>query len=109
MKLSPHFFGLFRALDWYHGLQVEPSYRCSHPSVFHISCLKKKLGQQSTPLLTLPPIDHNGEVRPKPKNIVDRCLSMKNGRALTEALIHLKGAPLEDDTWENQCKMQEYN
>lgn len=77
-----------------------------HP-VFHVSCLKRKLGQQISPLPTLPPVDGNGEIKPEPELIVDRRMVKKNGRALTEVLIRWKGAHTDDDSWENLWKLRD--
>jgi hypothetical protein len=77
-----------------------------HP-VFHVSCLKKKLGQHSTPLPTLPPIDANGELRSEPEAIMDKRMIKHRGRALTKALIQWKGASVDQEyTWENLLKLQ---
>lgn len=43
--------------------------------VFHVYCLKKKLGKHVTHIPTLPPVDGNGEIKPKPEAIVDRIMN----------------------------------
>jgi hypothetical protein len=83
-----------------------PSTAQIHP-FFHVSCLKLKLGHQIVPLSTLPPVDHNGELKPEPKTIISRRLAKRNGRAITEVLIRWKGAPAEDDHWEILWKLQQ--
>jgi hypothetical protein len=82
-----------------------PLEACIHPA-FHVSCLKRKLGQHISPLPTLPPIDKNGEIKLEPKTLVDRRLSKKRGRAVTEVLVKWKGAPIEDNTWEILWELQ---
>jgi hypothetical protein len=67
LKLSPRFLGPFQILIRV-GLMAYklalPPKACLHP-VFHVSCLKKKLGQSISPLLSLPLVDAHGEIRPK--------------------------------------------
>jgi hypothetical protein len=77
-------------------LALPPSSRI-HP-VFHVSCLKLKLGQHITPLSTLPLVDSNGEIKPEPKVVISRHMIKRKGQAITEVLICWKGA--EDDSWE---------
>jgi hypothetical protein len=68
--------------------------------VFHVSCLKKKLGHSSSPISTFPPVEAAGEIRPEPKQIVDRRLIKKNGHSATKVLVCWKWASPKDDTWE---------
>jgi hypothetical protein len=109
LKLSPRLFGPFKVLSrigivaYYLDL---PSESHLHP-VFHVSCLKKKLGQSSSPLSSLPPVDNNGKIYPEPELIVDRRLAKRQGRAKTEVLVCWLGASAEDDTWELLWTLQE--
>jgi hypothetical protein len=88
-KLSPRFFGPFRIIQKI-GLVA---YKLDLPLearihlVFHISCLKQKLGQQIVPLPSLPPVDGNGEVKLEPESVIDKRMAKKKGRAITEVLI----------------------
>jgi hypothetical protein len=108
LKLSPRFFGPFQILQRIgsvaYKLDLPPETRI-HP-VFHVSCLKHKLGQQISPLPTLPPVDQMGEIKPEPETLIDRRMSKKKGRAVTEVLVRWKGAPAEDDTWEILWELQ---
>jgi hypothetical protein len=109
LKLSPRFFGPFKVLSRIgtvaYCLDLPPESRI-HP-VFHVSCLKKKLGLSSSPLSTLPPVDTNGEIRPEPELIVNRRLVKHQGRAATEVLVRWRGASVEDDTWELLWTLQQ--
>ena len=65
-KLSPRFFGPFQILQ-----KLGPvAYKLALSSdfllhlVFHVSCLKKKLGAQITPIPTLPPVDFTSFLQP---------------------------------------------
>jgi hypothetical protein len=108
LKLSPRFFGPFQILSRIgsvaYRLNLPPEARI-HP-VFHVSCLKKKLGQQITPIPTLPPVDGNGEIQPEPEAIIDRRMVRQGSRASSEVLIKWVGAPAEDNTWESLYKLR---
>jgi hypothetical protein len=102
LKLSPHFFGPFRILQKVDTVAYKPDLPAAarlHP-VFHVSCLKKKLGQHMIPIPTLPPVDAKGEIQPEPESILDTRVSQHRGRSLTELLVRWKGTTAEEDTWE---------
>lgn len=48
-----------------------PDLAKTHP-IFHVSCLKEKLGHNITPLQSLPPIDKEGNVQLEPEAILER-------------------------------------
>ncbi|KAF5443243.1 hypothetical protein F2P56_035816, partial [Juglans regia] len=77
-----------------------------HP-VFHVSCLKRKLGNQIQPLPTLPPVNTDGEIQPEPAGILDRRLKRLGDRAITEVLIQWVGASSENNSWESLAKMRD--
>jgi len=102
LKLSPRFFGPFKVLRRLGSVAYEldlPSDARIHP-VFHVSCLKKKLGLHITPLSTLPPIDAAGEIRPEPEELLARRMVKRHGKAATEVLVRWLGASSADATWE---------
>jgi len=73
LKLAPRLYGPYQIIQKLglvaYKLDPPPTSRI-HP-VFHVSCLKKKLGQQILPIPTLPPIDRHWELKPKPEAILD--------------------------------------
>jgi len=102
LNLSPRFYNPFQILSRIGSVAYKlalPAEARIHP-VFHVSYLKKKLGQSSSPISTLPPVDAAGELCPEPDHIVDRRLIKKHGRAVTEVLIRWKGATSKNDLWE---------
>ena len=67
-KLAPKFFGPFQILQKVGsvGYKLDSGV---HP-MFHVSCLKAKIGQAITPIPTLPPVDAQGHITPEPKAIL---------------------------------------
>lgn len=71
-KLAPKFFGPFQILQKVGSVAYKldlPSTSGVHP-VFHVSCLKAKVGHSVTPIPSLPPVDANGHINPEPKAIL---------------------------------------
>jgi hypothetical protein len=69
-----------------------------HP-VFHVSCLKAKIGQTITPLHKLPPVDSLGHLALEPVEILEtRVVKKRRLLAVTEALVLWEGAAKEDAT-----------
>jgi hypothetical protein len=102
MKLSPRFYGPYKVLERIgpvaYRLQLPPDSKI-HP-VFHVSCLKKKLGTQVFSQQHLPDITSTGEVRALPGAILDRRIVKRHNRADVEVLIQWAHLPQEDATWE---------
>jgi hypothetical protein len=109
LKLSPRFFGPYKILqrigEVAYRLDLPPSAQI-HP-VFHVSCLKLKIGQHVTVLPTLPPVDGHGELKLEPESLLSRRMVKRHGRAVTEVLVRWKGALEEDDSWELLRDLQE--
>ena len=102
-KLSPRYFGPFKVLK-----RIGPvSYKLEltlksklHP-VFHVLCLKLKLGQHVTPLPTLPPVDDLRQVYTELVAILQIRSKSLRSRVITEVLVQWLGASPEDATWES--------
>lgn len=109
MKLSPRYFGPFQVEKKIgqvaYRLKLPPSSRI-HPT-FHVSCLKKKVGNSIQPLATLPPVDSQGEVLPKPEKVIDCRLKKEGNRGVTEILVKWRGLEDEENSWERLWKLQQ--
>lgn len=72
LKLSPRFYGPYRVLEKIdfvaYRLELPPETKI-HP-MFHVSCLKKKLGEGNQLVVTLAQIDNGGIIRPEPEEIL---------------------------------------
>lgn len=84
-------------------LDLPPGARI-HP-VFHVSNLKKKLGQHVIPQITLPYINEDGIAQAQPEAILDQRLMKRLGRADAKVLVQWQGARAEDTTWELYSKL----
>ena len=101
MKLSPHFYGPFQIHEKIGKVPYKldlPTESKIHP-VFHVSCLKVKLGHRHRQVATLPPTDNEGWVRPEPERILGRRMSKKKNRAVSELLVKWKGLGDEETSW----------
>jgi hypothetical protein len=69
-------------------------------NVFHVSCLKKALGQKFTTSAELPPLDEEGKLVLVPKELLEVRESRLRKRVIREYLISWRDLPLEDAMWE---------
>eukprot|EP00253_Pinus_taeda_P013319 PITA_13319 len=71
-------------------------------NVFHVSCLKKALGQHVTVTDELPPADDEGHLVLQPEAIIDTRERQLRSRMVREFLVRWKNLPDEDATWESE-------
>ena len=102
MKLSPRFYGPYQITERIGAVAYRlklPEDAKIHP-VFHISCLKPKLGEHESPQIQLPNTTEDGVIQAQPQAILDRKIVMHRRHPSTEVLVHWNNLPLEDATWE---------
>lgn len=107
-KLAPKFYGPYQVLQRVGPVAYKlalPRTSKIHP-VFHVSLLKKKLGQHTVSQATLPAISDSGVIEPRPAAILDRRLVKLKGHPATQLLVHWEGSFPEDATWEDYVKFQ---
>ena len=101
LKLSARYFGPYQILtkiglvayrlDLPEGSRIHP--------VFHVSQLKQHVGPlpQQSPL---PLIDETGALIKEPISIIDRGIGKREGKVVTEVLVHWRNTFPKDATWE---------
>jgi hypothetical protein len=100
-KLGRKFYGPFKVLGKIRAvsykLELLEDAKIHH--VFHVSCLKAKVGQFITPLYKMPPVDSLGHLAPEPTKILEtRVVKKRRLPAVTEVLVFWEGATKEDAT-----------
>lgn len=102
-KLSPRYFGPFHVLQKIGAVAYEldlPPKSKVHP-IFHVSCLKPKLGQHVIPFSTLPPVDEDDQETTKLIVVLQLRTKTLRTRVISEVLVQWLGSPPEDATWES--------
>ncbi|CAH9083722.1 unnamed protein product [Cuscuta europaea] len=105
-KLSPRFYGPFQILEKIGPVAYKlklPENSRIHP-VFHVSLLKKALAP-TTVCQDLPKcLNEELELQVIPEEVVE---SRRNQEGKEEVLIHWKGLPKFEDTWEDAQVMKD--
>ena len=101
LKLAPRYFGPFKVIQRIGTVAYKlelPEGSKIYP-VFHVSCLKKKVGDRVNPNPKLPRMMNDGTLSPEPEEILERRLKKKRNRAGVDLLVKWKGTEVEDATW----------
>ena len=102
-KLSPRFYGPFQVVQKVGQVAYKLALPtdCSIHLVFHVSCLKLKLGSNVVLVPTLPPVTSAGVLNPEPIAILNHRTKQLQSRTISEVLVQWHGHSLEDATWES--------
>eukprot|EP00253_Pinus_taeda_P034632 PITA_34632 len=84
-----------------------PSTAKIHP-VFHVSCLKKVIGNNCKIHTSLPKLDEEGSIWLQPKQVLDTRERNLCGRMIKEVLVKWKDTSPEDATWEPTTILQQF-
>ncbi|KAL3564871.1 hypothetical protein D5086_032917 [Populus alba] len=102
-KACKQFYGLYPVVKKIGNVAYElelPHYSRIH-QVFHVSLLKKKVGEQITTHTDLPPVSDDGELLLEPESILDTRWVKRGSKFIEESLVQWKQLSLDDATWEN--------
>lgn len=86
LKPAPKFYEPYEVLQRIRPIAYKlalPQQSKIHP-VFHVSCLKTKMGPNIHPRMTLPPLTEEGYLHPEPERVLDRRWVEKNNHAMIE-------------------------
>jgi hypothetical protein len=109
-KLSPKYYGPYKVLQKIGTMAYKlelPSSSRVHP-VFHVSCLKKVIGDKIPVQTILPELDEEGKIILEPKAITDTRICQLRNRSISEYLIKWRKLPAEDSTWEDESFIQKH-
>jgi len=78
-----------------------------HP-IFHVSCLKKVIGDKIPVQTILPELDEEGKIILEPEEVTKARTQQIRNRSISEYLIKWKNLPTEDSTWEDENFIQNH-
>eukprot|EP00253_Pinus_taeda_P023121 PITA_23121 len=109
-KLSPKYYGLYKLLQKIGTMAYKlelPAASRLHP-VFHVSCLKKVIGDKLPVQTILPELDQEGKIILEPEAVIETRTRQLRNRSISEYLIKWTNLSAEDSTWEDDNFMQKY-
>ena len=107
--MAPWFYGPFQVLQ----KVGEVSYKLDLPEgslihlMFHVFNLKAKLGHHVMPSPTLPSVNADMVLSPKPMSIPATRSHHLRSRLITQVLVQWHGKSKDDATWENLFDFQQ--
>jgi hypothetical protein len=107
-KLNPRYYGPYQILERIGAVAYKlqlPAGSVVHP-VFHVSLLRKKVGEVAIVSQALPIVDAEGRVKVYPVTILERKLMKKGNAAVVAGLIQWSNSFPEDATWEELTELQ---
>ena len=110
-KLKTSYYGPYKVIQKIGEVAYElelPDESKIH-NVFHVSCLKKDIGQKIFISDTLPPLDYEGQLTPIPEKVLKTRERILRSRTIKEYLVQWKDLPSEDATWEEKNILQHPN
>jgi hypothetical protein len=109
-KLSPKYYGPNNVLQkigtMAYKWELPPSSRV-HP-VFHVSCLRKVIGDKILVQTIFPELDEEGKIILDPEAIIDTRICQLRNRSIPEYLIKLRKLSAKDSTWEDESFIQKH-
>ena len=107
-KLKPYFYVPYRVIRRFGDVTYElelPTGSRIH-NIFHVSCLKKALGQQVTATKELPPTDDEGHLVLQLEAIIDTRKRQLRSRTVREYWVRWRNLSDEDATWQSEKILQ---
>ena len=107
-KLQPRFYGPYKISRKVGEVAYDLDFPASSRihNVFHVSCLKKVVGQQVVVSKEIPPLDDEGHLVLVPKKVLMSREKKLRNIIVKQYLIQWKGFLSEDATWEGEKILQ---
>jgi hypothetical protein len=109
-KLSPKYYGPYKVLQkigtMAYKLELPASSRV-HP-VFHVSCLKKVIGEKILVQTIFLELDEEGKIILDLEAITDTRIHQLRNRSISEYLTKWRKLSTEDSTWEDESFIQKH-
>ena len=107
-KLQPRFYGPYKIIrkvgEVAYELELPPESKIHN--VFHVSNLKKVVGQQIVTSSELPPLDDEGQLVLIPECILEVREQKLRNKIIRDYLVQWKDLPIEEATWEAEQVLQ---
>ena len=109
-KLSPKYYGPYKVLQnigtMAYKMELHASSRV-HP-IFHVSCLKKVIGDKIPVQTIFPKIDEEVKIIWEPETVTETRTRKLRNRSISEYLIKWNNLPTKDSTWEDEKFIQKH-
>ena len=109
-KLSPKYYGPYKVLQkigtMAYKLELPASSRV-HP-VFHVSCLKKAIGDKLPVQTIFPKADEEGKIILEPEVVTEARTRQLQNRSSSKYLVKWKNLPTKDSTWADDNFIQKH-
>ena len=109
-KLAPKYYGPYKVLKKIGSMDNKlefPATSRVHP-IFHVSYLKKVIGDKIPIQTILPKLNEEGKVILEPEKISETRTKQLRNRVITEYLVKWKNLRVEDSTWEDESFVQKH-
>ena len=109
-KLLPKYYGPYKVLQnigtMAYKLELPASSRV-HP-IFHVSCLKKVIGENIPVQTMILELDEEGKIILELEAVTETRTRQLQNRSILEYLIKWKNLPTKDSTWEDENFIQKH-
>ena len=78
-----------------------------HP-IFHVSCLKKVIGDKISVQTIFPELDEEGKIILEPEAVIETRTRKLRNRSISEYLIKWKNLPAKYSTWQDDHYIQKH-